>query len=177
MRTKLRNILRRFLGESGAASVEFVIVFPIFFTVFVSSFELGMMNIRAVMMERATDIVVRAIRVNQGTDLEYEDVRTAICDLSIMLPDCEQILRIEMTPVDKDVWGTLPSGADCVDRSQNIQPVVNFTNGIENELMLVRVCAVLDPFFPTVGIGRSMPKDETGGYIITASSAFVNEPD
>ncbi len=177
MRKTFHNTLRRFLGESGAASVEFVIVFPIFFSIFVSAFEMGMMNIRAVMLERATDMVVRAVRLNQGSDFEYEDVRTAVCELSVMLPDCEEILRIEMTPVDTDTWGTLPRAADCVDRSQTIQPAVNFTNGVENELMLVRVCAVLDPFFPTVGLGRSMPKDSTGGYIITASSAFVNEPD
>ncbi len=177
MRTKLRNTLRRFLGESGAASVELVIVFPIFFAIFVSAFEMGMMNIRAVMLERATDIVVRAVRINQGADFEYEDVRDEICNLTLMMPNCDQILRVEMTPVDTDTWGTLPRTADCVDRSQTIQPAVNFTNGVENELMLVRVCAVLDPFFPTVGLGRSMPKDKTGGYIVTASSAFVNEPD
>lgn len=177
MRTRIRNTLRRFLGESGAASVEFVIVFPAFFAIFVSAFELGMMNIRAVMLERATDMVIRAVRLNQGADFEYEDVRDAVCDLAIALPDCQDILRVEMTPVDTDTWGTLPRAADCVDRSQNVQPAVNFVNGVENELMLVRVCAVIDPFFPTVGIGRSMPKDSTGGYIITASSAFVNEPD
>jgi len=177
MHTRIRNTIRRFLGESGAASVEFVIVFPIFFSVFISAFELGMMNIRAVMLERATDMVVRAIRLNQGQDFEYEDVRDEICNLSVLLSNCDQILRVEMTPVDKDVWGTLPRQLDCVDRSQEIQPAVNFTNGVENELMLVRVCAVIDPFFPTVGIGRTMPKDDTGGYVVSASSAFVNEPD
>lgn len=177
MRNAIRNSLRRFLGESGAASVELVIVFPIFFTIFVSAFELGMMNLRAVMLERATDITVRAIRVNQGADLSYEDVRDAVCELSFMIPNCNQVVKIEMTPVDKTVWGTMPRQVDCIDRTENIAPVVSFENGIENELMLVRVCAVIDPFFPTVGIGRSMPKDRSGGYIVTASSAFVNEPD
>ncbi len=177
MKKGFQKLLRRFMGESGAATVELVIIFPIFFTVFVSSFELGMMNLRAVMLERSTDIVVRAIRVNAGADFEYEDVRDAICDLTIMIPDCDNVVKVEMNPVDKNVWGTLPRNIDCIDRTEDIEPIVKFENGVENELMLVRVCAVLDPFFPTVGIGRSMPKDKSGGYIISASSAFVNEPD
>ena len=177
MRKVLRKHLKRFLGESGAASVELVIVFPIFFTIFVSAFELGMMNLRAVMLERATDIVVREIRINDGADFEYSDVRDAVCTLAIMIPGCQDAIKVELTPVDPDVWGTLPRELDCINRAEDIDPVVNFTNGTENELMLVRVCAVIDPFFPTVGIGRSMPKDSTGGYIISASSAFVNEPD
>ena len=177
MRNFIRNSCRRFLGESGAASVEFVIVFPIFFTVFVSAFELAMMNTRAVLLERATDIVVRDIRLNQGADYEYADIRDGICEMSFAIPGCVGAIKIEMTPVSTDTWGTLPTEVDCINRQESVDPIVNFTNGVENELMLVRVCAVIDPFFPTVGIGRTMPKDGTGGYIITASSAFVNEPD
>ena len=90
---------------------------------------------------------------------------------------CVGAINIEMTPLSTDSLGTLPTEVDCINRQESVDPIVNFTNGVENELMLVRVCAVIDPFFPTVGIGRTMPKDGTGGYIITASSAFVNEPD
>ena len=69
--TKLKKRLagkfrRAFRFENGAASVEFVIVFPFFFGVFISSFEIGMMNIRALLLERATDLVVREIRLNSG---------------------------------------------------------------------------------------------------------------
>ncbi|MEM9970216.1 MAG: TadE/TadG family type IV pilus assembly protein [Pseudomonadota bacterium] len=177
MRTKLRNTFRRFLDESGAATVEFVVIFPIFFVIFVSSFEMAMMNIRSVMLERATDIVVREIRINQGADYEYEDVRRGVCSLAVMVPDCEETLRIELSPVDTDNWGLLGAGVDCVDKREEINPVVNFTNGVENELMLVRVCAVVNPFFPTVGLGRTMPKNSDGAYFVIASSAFVNEPD
>ena len=178
MRSLLAKIARSMcIRESGAASVELVIVFPIFFTVFVSAFEIAMMNIRAVMLERATDIVVREIRINSGPDLEYDDILARICDLTLMMPDCLGVAKIEMTPVEQTVWATPASGVDCIRRDEDIEPVIQFENGQENELMLVRVCAVLDPFFPTVGIGRSMPKDSSGGYIVVASSAFVNEPE
>jgi len=42
--------------------------------------------------------------------------------------------------------------------------------------MLMRLCAVVDPAFPGIGVGRSMPKDASGGYQIIATTAFVNEP-
>ena len=151
MRNFIRNSCRRFLGESGAASVEFVIVFPIFFTVFVSAFELAMMNTRAVLLERATDIVVRDIRLNQGADYEYADIRDGICEMSFAIPGCGGAIKIEMTPVSTDTWGTLPTEVDCINRQESVDPIVNFTNGVENELMLanrvtsvsnVRLCSI-----------------------------------
>ncbi len=174
----IKSHIQRFLrqDQSGAASVEFVIIFPIFFTTFVSAFEVGMMNIRAVMLERATDIAVREIRLNNGTLVAYDDVLRRICDLSLGITDCQNVVKIELNKVNQTGWTTLSNSVDCIKRNETIQPVVNFVNGQENELMLVRVCAVLDPFFPTVGIGKSMPKDASGGYLVVASSAFVNEP-
>ena len=171
--TKMRNFRR---GEKGAASVELVIVFPVFFGIFVSSFEIAIMNLRAVMIERATDVVVRDIRLMGGANIAYEDVREAICLEAGIIVNCLESLRIEMQPVDLSNWTTLREEIDCIRREEALQPVVNFENGQENELMLIRVCAIQDPFFPTYGVGRSMPKDDTGGYIIAASSAFVNEP-
>lgn len=178
----MRNLFKSLIhslrsDQSGAASVELVLVFPIFFMVFVSAFEVAMMNARAVMLERATDIVVRDLRLNaSGTDPDYDTILTNVCNLTMMIPDCAQTVKIQMNPVDQDNWTTMPSEVDCIKRDEDIEPVIQFVNGQENELMLVRVCAVLDPFFPTVGIGRSMPKDSSGGYIVIASSAFVNEP-
>lgn len=170
---KLRSFRR---AEKGAASVELVIVFPVFFSIFVSSFELAMMNIRAVMVERATDIVVRDIRLMGGGSIEYNDVRAAVCATAGLIDNCLESIRIEMQPVDLSNWVILSTEMDCIRREEALQPIVNFENGQENELMLIRVCAIQDPFFPTFGVGRSMPKDETGGYIVSASSAFVNEP-
>lgn len=163
-------------AEGGAATVELVIVFPFFFAIFVSAFEVAMMNLRAVMLERATDIVVRQIRLNTAADIKYEDVLDGVCQLALIVPDCENTVKIEMRPVSKQSWNIITTGIDCVKREEEIQPDVKFENGQQNELMLIRVCAVIDPFFPTVGVGRTMPKDASGGYIVSASSAFVNEP-
>ncbi|MDJ1015568.1 MAG: TadE/TadG family type IV pilus assembly protein [Paracoccaceae bacterium] len=176
IRRFLISIARRGQDEAGAASIEFVLLFPVFFTLFISAFEVAMMNVRAVMLERATDIVVRDIRLSSGNNIEYEDVVDDICAEALVIGECASVLKIEMIPVDQTAWATLDGDIDCVQRDEDIEPVISFQNGQENELMLMRVCAIMDPFFPTIGVGRSMPKDASGGYIVSTSSAFVNEP-
>lgn len=174
----IRRFLKRFIrSEKGVASVEFVLVAPFYITVFLSSFELAMMNIRAVMLERATDIVVRDLRLGKVDEPSYDQVVNAICSLTFVVPDCDNTIRIEMRPVDPADWEPLGDDVECVRREEEIQPDVTFENGQQNNMMLLRVCAVFDPFYPTIGVGRSMPKEESGGYIVSASSAFVNEPD
>ena len=175
---QFRNPFRRFArDETGAATVEFVTVFPFFVFTFLSAFELAAMNIRAVSLERATDIAVRDIRLNKGGNIPYGKVLNDICARSFMIPNCKQTVKIELHKVALDAWGLPPAAIDCVKRSEKIQPPARFKHGVENELMLIRVCAVVDPMFPTVGVGRHMPKDKTGGYVVSSSSAFVNEPD
>ena len=171
------NKFRRFAWrETGAATVEFVFVFPFFLAVFLSSFDVAMMNLRAVMLERATDIVVRSIRLGSGAELDYDDVVAGICAGTLVIADCEDVLHLQLLPVNTDNWTGIDNATQCVARGSEIQPVIEFENGQENELMLLRVCAVVDPIFPSIGVGRSMPKDASGGYQVIASSAFVNEP-
>ena len=171
-----RRGLRRVLPEEGAASVEFVIVFPFFLGVFLSGYEVATMNMRAVMLERAMDITVRNIRLSSGATLDYEQVKNDICSQTFLIPNCRDALRIELTEVDTDTWSGLNHSPVCIDRTATIQPIVQFENGQQNELMLMRACVVVDPVFPGIGVGRSMPKDPSGGYQIIATAAFVNEP-
>lgn len=176
---KLGRTLRAFgLSEQGVATVEFVVVFPFFVGVFLGAFEVAVMNIRAVMLERATDIAVREIRLAGGTAVDHDDVRDLICGNSVMIADCEFVTKIELTRVDRDTWtANLGDQTDCRDRlEEEIKPPRNFVNGEENDFMLIRVCAVVDAVFPNFGVGRTIPKDDEGGYILIANSVFVNEP-
>lgn len=174
---KLRAGLRKFgVSERGAASLEFVLVFPFFLGVFLSGYEVAIMNTRAVLVERAMDIAVRNIRLSSGATLDYQQVLTDICNEAFLIPDCMNTMKIELTAVDTTTWAGMTQSIDCVERDSTIQPIVRFTNGLQNELMLIRICAVVDPVFPGIGVGRTMPKDSSGGYQIIATSAFVNEP-
>lgn len=170
------RIRRMFKSEDGAATVELAIVFPFFVAIFVSSFEIASMNIRAVMLERAVDQAVREVRLNPGGNIPYGQVLNSICSQSFMIPNCKQTVKIELREVLTTSFAIPGPQSDCIDRSAKIQPPANFVHGADNALMLMRVCAVVDPFFPLIGVGRSMPKDKSGGYQVIASSAFVNEP-
>ena len=181
----MSNILRKFykglrrlgLSESGAATVEFVVVFPFFVGVFVSAYEVAVMNMRAVMLERATDVVVREIRLTGGGDLNYDRVVEAICERTLMIPQCVDSTKIELRPVDTTTWDGLTNDLSCIRREETIQAPIRFRNGVENEMMLMRVCSIVQPLFPTFGVGRSIPRDESGEhYRLIASTAFVNEP-
>ena len=99
-----------------------------------------------------------------------------ICNNTVVIPDCKNSLKIELQPVQAANWRGLQQRPDCIKRNEKIQPDARFENGQENQMMLMRVCAVVDPFFPGVGVGRKIPKDETGGYQLIATTAFVNEP-
>ena len=71
----------------------------------------------------------------------------------------------------------LNTAADCVNRADDFTAVDQFTEGTDNEMMLVRACAIFDPIFPMTGLGFHLPKDNTGAYALVSATAFVNEPD
>lgn len=172
---RLRQLVRR---EDGTASVEFVLVLPVVFALLLSSAEAGFLQLRYVLLQRALDITVRELRLGQIPSPTHDKVKQEICKWTTMMPDCMGSLMVELTPVDTTNWTGLNSPASCVDRSEplNQQVAPNFTPGTDDNLMLIRVCGVYDPYFPTIGLGLQITKDSSGAYHLVATSAFVNEP-
>ena len=41
----------------------------------------------------------------------------------------------------------------------------------------MRACVLFDPWFPGIGLGLQLPRESGGGVRMTATTAFVNEPD
>ena len=172
---KRRALWRRAAREDGAATVEFVILFPVFIALFLSAFELGLYMTRQVMLDRSTDLTVRALRLGQFENPTQELLRFNICRRAAVVPNCENRLLIEMTQIPTTTWTTLPSAATCVDREEDIEPVVKFNGGQPNDMMLIRVCALLEPVFPTTRLALEMPS-YNDFYALVSTSAFVNEP-
>lgn len=175
---RLSRRIRDFLaGNAGTSTVEFVLAFPAFMTVFLSVFESGLLMTRQVMLERGLDVTVRAIRTAApGANITQDTVRQMICDNAGILPDCEDNLLVELVPISTATWTMPDAEAECVDRAEDIEPVVTFDTGGQNQIMFIRACFVVDPFFPTTGLGLALPKDVSGGYHMVATGAFANEP-
>ena len=55
-------------------------------------------------------------------------------------------------------------------------PIQDYDSGGGNDLMLVRLCAVFEPIFPTVGLGAELARVNESDYAIVAAIAYTNEP-
>lgn len=173
-RSGRRGFLRR---EDGNATVEFVIMFPLLMTLLITSVEIGSITFRHTMLDRAVDLTVRDIRLGTGTAPQYEQVRNAICERASVIPDCQKNVKIEMIRMDLRAWTPPPADYDCVNHVEEVQPVRNFQNGMENEMILLRICAMFQPIFPVSALGRDILKINATGYsAMISSTAFVQEP-
>ncbi len=170
--------LRRFVrNEDGGLSVEFALVFPALIFLTLSSFELGMVMLRNAMLDRGVDKSVRAVKIDTSSTINVDVLRQSICDNAGIIPDCMNQLRIEMRMVDLRNWQDLPATYSCNDRSLTTQPLSKFTPGGANDVMILRVCALFEPIFPTTAPFLFRPPEHNGGaYALTASNAFVMEP-
>ena len=183
----LKKTFRRFFRRSdGNATIEFVILFPGIMTLFLMGFEAGFLMVRNVSLERAVDIAVRDVRLgNLSADGEvpgHDAIKRNICANVIAISDCFNTVKVEVLPVMStpgNILVTLGGQVRCVDRSapEEIQQGVgNFNVGTENQLMLLHVCATVDPLFPTSRVGVGLVVDPFGNEAIVATTAFVNEP-
>ena len=178
----IKLLLRRFAREEeGMTSIEFVLVFPVFFTFFLMTYESGMISARHVMLERGVDIAVRDVRIGVMPVPTRGLLRERICEVAGIIPDCENQLELEMMRRDPANWTAVSSTVRCIDRGAVSQPVVEFTNGGNNELMILRACVRIDPFLPTTGLGKAIADNNSGSaaggsYALVSMSAFVVEP-
>jgi Flp pilus assembly protein TadG len=177
--TRLPPALRRFArSEEGGATVEFVLLFPLFFALFLATFEMGMLLARQMMLDRGLDMAVREVRLGTLDPVTQDSLKARICDYATIIPDCLRQVRVEMRSADPRSWtqpGVSADGADCVNRADTAKPVRFFVPGRPNELMMIRVCALFDPYLPSSAIGHRMSA-EKGYYELIATSAFVIEP-
>lgn len=172
----MRRFLRR---DEGNTSIEFVVLFPVFFAFFVSVIEIGTLMTRNTMLGRGLDVAVRDLRLGVAETQDFDAFRQRICDVAATIPDCMNALQVELMPTSAADWTPLSGETRCIDREDRIEPIESTTYviGRENELMMVRACALFDPVVPTMGLGLLLPRDESGAYALSATSAFVNEPE
>lgn len=171
---KIRQALKR---EEGNATIEFVILFPAIMTLFLSSFEVSVLLLRSVLLEKSLDTTVREMRLGVVNPQTGEQLKQQLCARAPILPECSETMKVELVVVPTSTW-TLPTGRiKCVDKDASINPAVTANFGVANDLMVVRACAKVDPFFATTPwVMDLLPLDTTGQYAVVAASTFVNEP-
>ena len=174
---KLTDGLRRFgRSEDGNGTIEFVLVLPGFFLLFTAAYEAGVLSTRHVMLERGVDSAVRDVRIGRLLAPTHDTLKTRICEYASIIPDCENNIRLEMINNDPRNWTNPNSEVACVDREDEGDPILNFTNGGNNQLMILRACVLFDPMIPTTGLGKNIPKESGGAYGLVATSSYVLEP-
>lgn len=175
---RLRRSLRRFgRREDGGAMVELVIVMPVMMVIFMAAFESGLYMTRHIMLERAVDQTIRELRLGRlNNNLTHDRLKTEICDRARFLADCDATIRIELRPVSTTTWNLPSTATTCFDRDETVNPSLTPNPGVQNELMMVRVCVIQDAVFPGANIGQSIVRDTQGGYALVSVGAFVNEP-
>lgn len=172
--------LRKSLGafgrdSSGNATMEFVVLFPFLLYMIFSIAEAGVLMTRTVMLNRGLDIAIRDLRLGLTPGVTHDDIKDQICDAAFLLGECDAVVLLELSPLPNAA--NFPAGgANCVDRTSDLEPVISFTPGAPSEIMFVRACLIVDPLFPGMGLGAMLPTDASGGYAIVVQSAFMNEP-
>jgi hypothetical protein len=171
--------------EGGSASIEFVLVFPVVFTIFTASVEASMYMAKYVMFERSVDKVIRNLRLGTyGATITHQLLKQKICENGMLVSSktgCMQAMKIWMQPVDTGNFAMGSTTKSCVDKASDIntgEPLANeFAMGVDNDIMLMRICMKEWPMFPTTGISVKMPTDSADGSVsMIVTSTFVNEP-
>ncbi|MCB2093369.1 MAG: pilus assembly protein [Rhodobacteraceae bacterium] len=178
-RSMRRWCRRKAREEDGTATIPFVIFLPFFLILMISSLDMGLLMIRHVMLERGLDMAVRGLRLGYFDGISHQNFKRIVCNGAGLIPNCMNVMAIELRPIDTTSWVPLSTGATCVDRadtSSDINALTTFKTGGGGEVMLIRACVKFDPMFPMTGLGFHLPKDNTGAYSLVSATAFVNEP-
>ena len=166
--------------ENGSATIEFVILFPMIMFMFLTGFEAGYFMVRNVMLEHAVDVAVRDVRLSKGQVPNFADLKARICENTVIMPDCLRNLQVEMRSIPNEPGSivAMQGPSRCVDLDSTTDPATGtvYQTGQQNEMMVVRVCALAQPMFPTTHLGLGMQQDSQGNYAIVTTAAFVNEP-
>lgn len=173
---RLKKFRTQFAKDTrGAASVEFVIIAPVYFALMFSTFEAGWLMTKSMMLERGLDITIRDLRLGRHPNPTHDQFKQIICDHTGIVKNCTSSMLLELTPIANAT--DIPTSTVCRDRSNPIEPVVTFNPGAESEIIFVRACVIVDPMIPGMGLGLHLPLDATGGMALASYAAFNNEPE
>ena len=182
--------------EGGVSTLEFVILAPTLFFMFLAIFEAGWLMTRQMMLDRGVDMAMRDVRLNKLPNVTPAELRGHICEEALGITNCDDNLSLEMRtmaeaqalyPVTGDGSAYWPhTDVACQERGVPIDPVIDGTSfgvATPDVLMVVVACVMVEPLVP--GLGNLVPgmtsipqlnDAPTAGYKMTAFAAYKAEP-
>jgi len=168
----LHKLRRLAADQSGNATIEFVIWFPIYLFLLVAGLEMGSASWRNAALETALDRTARELRLPSSTPMQHAEIKAAICDKTVLISNCAENLRLEMVVLDPNNWVD-PAAPSCTDTIAPVAPLHKFTNGVSERVVLLRACAQYRPYLPLSSFGQAMTDGNDGWARVTATSAYV----
>lgn len=161
--------------QNGTTAVEFGMIAPLFLALLLGASDAGWLMTKAMLLDQALTKSIRTLRIGgEGAPATHEQFRKLICGQTILIPDCNESLLIEMTVVKSAA--SFPTAAmPCIDRSKPA-PSTNFSTGGRSDMLFVRACLTADPMFPLIGDGLGLPRTVQGRFNLISLSGFMNEP-
>jgi len=153
-------------------------------TIFFASFESSFYMIRSVMLERSVDIVIRDIRLGKLDNMNHALLKKRFCETSALInsvDSCIAKMRIWMQPIDTAAFDMQVPPRHCMDKAAAVNPLIDppageFAYGADNEIMLLSICLMEHPMFPTTIVGAGLVNAGEEDYGLIVTSVFVNEP-
>ena len=172
------SLLKRFSKkEDGVITIEFLLMFPLYFFLMLAGIENGFVMLRHALLEQSVTNTVRDIQLSPVNPPNYQEVKELICDGHGLIKDCTTDLKVEMFSLDFNSNVSIPTGASCIDKPEEIDLPDKFATGTENQLMFMRVCAGFDPFIKGPGLlSLMLPKNGKGQFNLVTVAAFSIEP-
>lgn len=172
----IKNLFGRFRrAEDGTVAFDFVMWFPFFLILMMMGVEIGLVGIKHVKLERSLDETVRWVRLNTGASPTHGDLKQMICSTD-PVADCMDNVHLEMRSMSLRDWDDLPEEYACINRAEPVDPMDELSLGMDNELMVLRVCAEFNPFMPSKLFGTLLTLNDEGYASVRKSTAFVQEP-
>ncbi|WP_170783514.1 TadE/TadG family type IV pilus assembly protein [Ruegeria lacuscaerulensis] len=169
-------------NEDGAVLVEYALCLPLLLLMLFLTLEFAHLKMRQISLDRVTDQTFRELRLGLIPNPDHDSVKDAMCAKTlarIILWDCSESLLLQVREVERSVWNLDLGQTNCLDTTpeDGYMPPIDFTAGIENQLMIARACLIQRSLFPPINALRSLPRyDEFGNFALVSKSAFVNEP-
>jgi Flp pilus assembly protein TadG len=172
----LRKTARRMRRDArkGSAAIEFAVIAPIFFILLMGIIENGVIYFAGSTLQYATDNAARYVRTGQAqtASMTQAQFRTMICnDISPLLA-CDSNLQIDMEAYTGYSSATFTSPTTP---TGGLNPALdNYQLGNACSVVLIRTFYTWQVLTP--GLSQFLTNITGGYHLITATSAFRNEP-